>query len=59
MLSPEHGVVGILAGAGSLPREVAQHVTARGGRVHVVTLGDTFDDGLAVQRVLAAIGYGR
>ncbi len=47
MLSPEHGVVGILAGAGSLPREVAQHVTARGGRVHVVTLGDGVDVGLA------------
>ena len=47
MLSPEHGVVGILAGAGSLPREVAQHVTARGGRVHVVTLGAGVDVGLA------------
>ncbi len=47
MSSSEHGVVGILAGGGSLPREVAEHVTARGGRVHVVTIADDWDQGLA------------
>jgi UDP-2,3-diacylglucosamine hydrolase len=47
MTSSEHGVVGILAGGGSLPREVAEHVTARGGSVHVVTLSDEPDAGLA------------
>jgi UDP-2,3-diacylglucosamine hydrolase len=47
MSSLEHGVVGILAGGGSLPREVAERVTARGGRVHVVTISDAADEGLA------------
>ncbi len=47
MSSHKHGVVGILAGGGSLPREVAEHVTARGGKVHIVTLADTADKGLA------------
>jgi DUF1009 family protein len=47
MSSPEHGVLGILAGGGSLPREVAEYVTARGGRVHVVTISDEADAGLA------------
>lgn len=47
MSSPEHGVVGILAGGGSLPRELAEHVAARGGRVHVVTISDKADAGLA------------
>jgi UDP-2,3-diacylglucosamine hydrolase len=46
MTSLEHGVVGILAGAGSLPREVAEHIAARGDEVHVVTISDDFDEGL-------------
>jgi UDP-2,3-diacylglucosamine hydrolase len=36
-------VVGILAGGGSLPREVAEHVVARGGRVHIVALAGESD----------------
>ncbi len=47
MLSPEHGVVGILAGGGSLPREAAERVVARGGSVHIVTISDDWDRGLA------------
>jgi UDP-2,3-diacylglucosamine hydrolase len=47
MSSPEHGVVGILAGGGSLPRELAEHVVALGGRVHVVTISGDWDAGLA------------
>jgi DUF1009 family protein len=41
-------VVGILAGAGTLPREIADEVRAAGGRVHIVALsseaGDDFGD---------------
>lgn len=37
-------VVGIIAGAGSLPREIAAHVTARGGRVHIVSIAGEGDD---------------
>ena len=47
MTSLEHGVVGILAGGGSLPRELAEHVTARGGKVHVVTISNDSDAGLS------------
>jgi DUF1009 family protein len=47
MTSLEHGVVGILAGGGSLPREVAEHIAARGKAVHVVTISDDFDKALA------------
>jgi len=31
-------VVGIVAGGGSLPREVAEHVKAAGGQVHIVAI---------------------
>ncbi len=31
-------VVGIVAGGGSLPREIAEHVTAGGGTVHIVSI---------------------
>ena len=31
-------VVGILAGGGSLPREIAEHVRASGGTVHIVSI---------------------
>ena len=47
MTSLEHGVVGILAGGGSLPREVAEHIAARGNAVHVVTISEDFDKALA------------
>jgi DUF1009 family protein len=36
-------VVGILAGGGSLPREVAEHVAARGERVHIVAIAGEAD----------------
>ena len=36
-------VVGILAGGGSLPREIAEHVAARGGAVHIVALAGAAD----------------
>jgi UDP-2,3-diacylglucosamine hydrolase len=38
MSSRQTGVVGILAGGGNLPREIAEAVVARGGAVHVVAL---------------------
>ena len=38
--------IGIIAGGGSLPGEVAQSVVARGGAVHVVLVGDAADVGL-------------
>ena len=37
-MSPAPRVVGILAGAGSLPREIAEHVRAGGGAVHIVSI---------------------
>jgi DUF1009 family protein len=37
MADPPH-VVGIVAGGGSLPREIAEHVRARGGAVHIVSI---------------------
>ncbi len=36
-------VVGIVAGAGSLPREVAEHVKASGGAVHIVAIAGEVD----------------
>ena len=46
--------VGILAGGGSLPREIAESVRARGGAVHIVAIDGEADgdfSGLAVTRV--------
>jgi DUF1009 family protein len=38
-------VIGILAGGGSLPREIARHVTQRGDRVHIVAIaGEAGED---------------
>lgn len=37
-------VVGIVAGAGSLPREIAAHVMARGDLVHIVSIAGEGDD---------------
>jgi len=39
--------IGIIAGAGSLPLEVAQSVTRRGGEVHVVMVENAADPALA------------
>ena len=43
MTSAAAPVVGILAGGGSLPREIAEAVTARGGRVHIVAIAGEAD----------------
>lgn len=40
-------VLGILAGGGSLPREIAEAVAAGGGRVHIVTIGGETDRDLS------------
>lgn len=40
-------VVGIVAGGGSLPREVAEHVRACGGTVHIVAIGGESDHDLS------------
>jgi len=37
-MSPAPRVVGILAGAGSLPREIAEYVRAGGGALHIVSI---------------------
>jgi len=54
MPSLETRVIGILAGGGSLPREVAERVIAHGGAVHIVAITGEVDDslrGLPVTRV--------
>ena len=43
MASNAPRVVGILAGGGSLPREIAEHVVAHGDRVHIVALAGEAD----------------
>jgi len=40
--------IGIIAGSGSLPREVAESVIARGGNVHVVMVSGAADAALAM-----------
>ena len=40
--------LGIIAGSGSLPREVAESVIARGGSVHVVMVDGAADASLAM-----------
>ncbi|HVZ04228.1 LpxI family protein [Hyphomicrobium sp.] len=40
--------IGIIAGSGSLPREVAESVIARGGRVHIVMVDGAADASLAM-----------
>jgi DUF1009 family protein len=37
-MSAQPRVVGIVAGGGSLPREIAEHVQANGGTVHIVSI---------------------
>jgi DUF1009 family protein len=43
MSSLEPCVVGILAGGGSLPREIAERIAARGGTVHILALAGAAD----------------
>lgn len=45
MASHAPPVVGILAGGGSLPREIAERVVGRGGKVHVVAIAGEADGG--------------
>lgn len=40
--------IGIIAGSGSLPREVAESIVARGGTVHVVMVNGSADASLAM-----------
>jgi DUF1009 family protein len=40
--------IGIIAGSGSLPREVAESIVARGGAVHVVMVNGSADASLAM-----------
>ncbi len=49
-------VVGIVAGAGSLPREVAEHVTAAGHGVHIVAIAGEGDRDLS-QFPLTNVGW--
>jgi DUF1009 family protein len=58
MPSPVPRVVGILAGGGSLPREIAEHVTARGGAVHIVAIAGESDDDLSAFP-LTVVGWGK
>jgi DUF1009 family protein len=51
-------VVGILAGAGTLPREVAQHVAARGERVHIVAISGEADADFAAFPT-TVVGWGQ
>lgn len=49
-------VVGIVAGGGSLPREVAEHVTAAGDAVHIVAIAGEGDRDLS-QFPLTKVGW--
>lgn len=51
-------VVGILAGGGSLPREIAERVAARGDRVHIVALAGAGGSDFAPYPT-TAIGFGQ
>jgi len=46
-MSPAPRVVGILAGAGSLPREIAEHVRTGGGALHIVSIASEEDRDLS------------
>ena len=58
MPSPVPRVVGILAGGGSVPREIAEHVVARGGAVHIVALAGEVEDDLSAFP-LTVVGWGK
>ena len=59
-MSTTRRVVGIFAGGGSLPREIAEHVVARGGAVHIVALeGEADADFSAFPHDLGALGRDR
>jgi len=46
-MSPAPRIVGILAGAGSLPREIAEHVRAAGEALHIVSIASEGDRDLS------------
>lgn len=52
-------VVGILAGGGSIPREVAQSVVASGRRVHIVAINGEADDAELARFPLTRVGWGQ
>lgn len=57
-MSVAHRAIGILAGGGSLPREIAEQATARGERVHIVAIAGEVDDDLAPYPV-TTVGWGQ
>ncbi len=57
-MSVAHRAIGILAGGGSLPREIAAHITARGERVHIVAIAGEADEDLAPFPV-TTVGWGQ
>jgi len=52
-------VVGILAGGGSIPREVAEGVIARGGQVHIVAIAGEADEAQLSRFPLTRVGWGQ
>ncbi|MGI9403986.1 MAG: LpxI family protein [Hyphomicrobium sp.] len=57
-MSVAHRAIGILAGGGSLPREIAEHVTARGEDVHIVAIAGEVDEDLSPFPV-TTVGWGQ
>jgi len=55
---PETHAVGILAGGGGLPREIAEQVVARGGAVHIVAIAGEGGDDLSAFP-LTTVGWGK
>lgn len=52
-------VVGILAGGGSIPREVAESVVARGGAVHIVAIAGEADEAQLSRFPMTRVGWGQ
>ncbi|MEE9546377.1 MAG: UDP-2,3-diacylglucosamine diphosphatase LpxI, partial [Hyphomicrobium sp.] len=57
-MSLAHRAIGILAGGGSLPREIAEYVAARGERVHIVAIAGEVDRDLSPFPV-TTVGWGQ
>jgi len=57
-MSVAHRVVGILAGRGSLPREIAEQITARGDDIHIVAIAGEVDDDLT-RFPVTTVGWGQ
>lgn len=52
-------VVGILAGGGSIPREIAESVVARGGQVHIVAIAGEADEAWLSRFPSTRVGWGQ